>query len=215
MRLLGRGRAAEALGGVDLGRHGPRDAALLPGLSDPPISPPTAKTALGLVEVGFNQLREGTFHRFILSAQTFRKQAGRGKVSCEMALPSKLTSPLSTTAVNDPEVAAELNKNYTAQTLTNPGATATVDPTLGQVIVLNTTTAATTLALASTLSGTLQKGALVTLIITSSGATPTLVAGTGVHQSATVSLTQNKAGVVLYIYDGTELKQVASTAALS
>lgn len=132
-----------------------------------------------------------------------------------MALPSKLTSPLATTAVNDPEVAAELNKNFTKQTLTNPGATATIDPTQGQVIVINTTTAATTLALSASMAATLQVGALVTVIITSSGATPTLVAGTNVHLAATISLTQNKAGMVLFIYDGTELKEVAATAALS
>lgn len=132
-----------------------------------------------------------------------------------MALPSTLTSPLTVQSVDNPDVAAELNKNFTKQTLTNPGATATVDPTLGQVIVINTTTAATTLALSATLKGTLQVGALVTVIITSSGTTPTLVAGTNVHLSATVSLTANKAGVVLFVYDGTELKEIAATAALS
>lgn len=132
-----------------------------------------------------------------------------------MALPSKLTSPLATTTVNDPEVPAELNKNFTKQTITNPGATATIDPSQGHVIVINTTTAATTLALAASLAATLQVGALVTVIITSSGTTPTLVAGTNVHLAATISLTANKAGVVMFVYDGTELKEIAATAALS
>lgn len=132
-----------------------------------------------------------------------------------MALPSTLTSPIPTVSVDNPDVGAELNKNFNVQTLTNPGATATVDPTLGHVIVINTTTAATTLALAASFKGTLQKGALVTVIITSSGATPTLVAGTNVHLAATISLTINKAGVVAFIYDGTELKLISATAALS
>lgn len=215
MRLSRGWREPEALRVIQLLGHGPLDPALLPRLAHASITAATPKAATGLLEIGFHQLREGAFHRIILSAGAFRKRAGRGKVSCEMALPSKLTSPLSTTAVNDPEIAAELNKNYTVQTLTNPGATATVDPTVGQVIVINTTTAATTLALASPLAATLQKGALVTVLINSSGATPTLVAGSGVHLAATISLTASKVGVVLFIYDGTELKEIAATAALS
>jgi cell wall-associated NlpC family hydrolase len=132
-----------------------------------------------------------------------------------MALPSKLTSPLPTTGVDNPDVSAQVNVNLNKQTLTNPGATATIDPTQGAVIVINTTTAATTLALAATTQGTLQVGQECTVIITSSGATPTLLAGANVHLSGTLALTQNKAGVVKFVYDGTELKEIAATAALS
>lgn len=127
-----------------------------------------------------------------------------------MALPSKLTSPLNTATVDNPDVPAQLNIDYNTQVITNPGATATIDPTKGSLILINTSTVATTIALTTTPQGTMQTGQRVTVVLTSSGVSPTVAGGTGVHLAAD-TLVANKANVIELRYDPSvpELKQVA------
>lgn len=133
-----------------------------------------------------------------------------------MAQPSQLTSPLSTKAVNDPEVAAQLNIDLNEQNIANAAATTLViDPTKGSLVnVTSTTASAVTISITATPQGTIQPGQRLTILYSSSAVTPASpVAGSGIHFAATApALTQSKVTVIELRYDSlaSEFKQISA-----